>query len=93
VLHLHPAVQMAAVVGVPHEVLGEDIAAAVSLRPGLTATPEDILAFCREHLADNKLPRTLVIMDALPLNPNGKIVKKDLAEPLAKAAAERRRAA
>ncbi|GAC1568973.1 MAG: long-chain fatty acid--CoA ligase [Novosphingobium sp.] len=93
VLHLHPAVQMAAAVGVPHEVLGEDIAAAVSLRPGLTATPEDILAFCREHLADNKLPRTLLIMDALPLNPNGKIVKKDLAEPLAKAAAERRRAA
>lgn len=93
VLHLHPAVQMAAVVGVPHDVLGEDIAAAVSLRPGLAATPEDILAFCREHLADNKLPRTLVVMDALPLNPNGKIVKKDLEGPLAKAAAERRRAA
>lgn len=93
VLHLHPAVQMAAVVGVPHEVLGEDIAAAVSLRPGMTATSEDILAFCREHLADNKLPRTLVIMDALPLNPNGKIIKKDLAAPLTKAAAERRRAA
>lgn len=93
VLHLHPAVQMAAVVGVPHEVLGEDIAAAVTLRPGMAATSEDILAFCREHLADNKLPRTLVIMDVLPINPNGKIIKKDLAEPLAKAAAERRRAA
>ena len=93
VLHLHPAVQMAAVVGVPHEVLGEDIAAAVTLRPGMAATSEDILAFCREHLADNKLPRTLVIMDVLPINPNGKIIKKDMAEPLAKAAAERRRAA
>lgn len=92
-LHLHPAVQQAAVVGVPHEVLGEDIAAAVTLRPGRSATPEDILSFCREQLADNKLPRTLVIMDALPLNPNGKILKKDLAAPLAKAAEDRRRAA
>jgi long-chain acyl-CoA synthetase len=92
-LHLHPAVQQAAVVGVPHEVLGEDIAAAVSLRPGISATPDDILAFCREHLADNKVPRTLVIMDALPLNPNGKILKKDLAEPLAKADEARRKAA
>jgi acyl-CoA synthetase (AMP-forming)/AMP-acid ligase II len=92
-LHLHPAVQQAAVVGVPHEVLGEDIAAAVTLRPGETATPDDIIAFCKEHLGDNKVPRTLVVMDVMPLNPNGKILKKDLAGPLAKAAAERRRAA
>ena len=92
-LHLHPAVQQAAVVGVPHEVLGEDIAAAVTLRPGETATPDDIIAFCKEHLGDNKVPRTLLVMDVMPLNPNGKILKKDLAGPLAKAAAERRRAA
>lgn len=92
-LHLHPAVQQAAVVGVPHEVLGEDIAAAVSLRPGTSATPDEIIAFCRTLVADNKVPRTLVIMDALPLNPNGKIVKKDLAEPLAEAARARREAA
>jgi acyl-CoA synthetase (AMP-forming)/AMP-acid ligase II len=92
-LHLHPAVQQAAVVGVPHDVLGEDIAAAVTLRPGASATPDEILAFCREHLADNKVPRTLLILDAMPLNPNGKILKKDLAEPLAKAADARRRAA
>ena len=89
-LHLHPAVQQAAVVGVPHEVLGEDIAAAVSLRPGTNATADDIIAFCREHLADNKVPRTLLVMDDLPLNPNGKILKKDLAGPLAKAAEARR---
>ena len=92
-LHQHPAVQQAAVVGVPHEVLGEDIAAAVSLRPGTTATPEEIIAFCREHVADNKVPRTLVIMDELPLNPNGKIVKKELVGPLSAAAEARRRAA
>jgi acyl-CoA synthetase (AMP-forming)/AMP-acid ligase II len=89
-LHQHPAVQQAAVVGVPHEVLGEDIAAAVSLRPGTTATPDEIIAFCREHVADNKVPRTLIIMDELPLNPNGKILKKELTGPLAKAAQEAR---
>lgn len=91
-LHLHPAVQQAAAVGVPHEVLGEDIAAAVTLRPGQAAEADDILAFCRTHLADNKVPRTLVILDTMPLNPNGKILKKELAEPLAKAAEMRRRA-
>ena len=93
VLHLHPAVQQAAVVGVPHEVLGEDIAAAVTLRPDQSATSEDIIAFCREHLGDNKVPRTLVVIDNMPLNPNGKILKKQLAEPLAKAAADRRKVA
>ena len=73
--------------------LGEDIAAAVTLRPGADASTDDILAFCREHLADNKVPRTLVVMDEMPLNPNGKILKKDLVGPLAKAAANRRAAA
>ena len=91
VLHTHPAVQHAAVVGVPHEVLGEDIAAAVSLWPGASATVDEIIAFCREHLADNKAPRTLVVMDALPLNPNGKILKKELLAPLTEAAEDRRR--
>ena len=93
VLHLHPAVQQAAVVGVPHDVLGEDIAAAVTLRPGQKATSDEIIAFCREHLGDNKVPRTLVVMDVMPLNPNGKILKKELAGPLAKAASERRKVA
>jgi acyl-CoA synthetase (AMP-forming)/AMP-acid ligase II len=75
---------------VPHEVLGEDIAAAVTLRPGQSATPEDIIAFCRQHLADNKVPRTLLILETMPLNPNGKILKKDLAPVLEQAAKEAR---
>lgn len=90
VLFQHPAVQQAAVVGVDHPVLGEDIAAAVSLRPGCTASPDDITGFCREHLADNKIPRTLLILEALPLNPNGKIVKKEL-KPLLQKAADAKR--
>ena len=73
--------------------LGEDIAAAVTLRPNQSATSDEIIAFCREHLGDNKVPRTLVVLETMPLNPNGKILKKELAEPLAKAAAERRKVA
>ena len=90
-LHLHPAVQQAAVVGVDHEVLGEDIAAAVTLRPGQSASADEITAFCREHLADNKVPRTLLLLDHMPLNPNGKILKKDL-KPVLQAAADAKRA-
>lgn len=90
VLHLHPSVQSAAVVGIDHVVLGEDIAAAISLRPGTSATVEDLAAWCKEHLADNKVPRTIVIMDELPHNPNGKILKKELKAPLEAAAAVRK---
>lgn len=89
-LHLHPAVQQAAVVGVEHEVLGEDVAAAVTLRPGKSATADEIIAFCREHLADNKVPRTLLVLSEMPLNANGKILKKDL-KPLLEQTAKARR--
>jgi long-chain acyl-CoA synthetase len=89
-LHQHPAVQNAAVVGVPHEILGEDIAAAVSLRPGARATESELAAWCKARVADNKVPRTILILDALPFNPNGKVLKEDLAPLLAKVAAERR---
>ncbi|CAN7649641.1 class I adenylate-forming enzyme family protein [Phenylobacterium sp. LjRoot219] len=90
VLHRHPAVQMAAVVGVDHPVLGEDIAAAVTLRPGATVTAEELSAFARESLADNKVPRTIIVLEALPLNLAGKVVKKDL-KPTLQAVADARR--
>ncbi|HMT43552.1 MAG TPA: class I adenylate-forming enzyme family protein [Chakrabartia sp.] len=93
ILHLHPAVQQAAVVGIPHDVLGEDVAAAVTLRPGASATSDEIIAFCRTHLADNKVPRTLLVLDEMPLNPNGKILKKELGPVLADAARDSRKAA
>jgi acyl-CoA synthetase (AMP-forming)/AMP-acid ligase II len=92
VLHQHPAIQNAAVVGIDHDVLGEDIGAAVSLRPGVTATVAEITAWCRQHLADNKVPRTILILDELPHNPNGKVLKKDLKAPLEAAAALRKTA-
>lgn len=92
VLHDHPAVKDAAVVGVPHEVLGEDIAAAISLRSGASATVEDLQAWCKARLADNKVPRTIVILDELPLNQNAKVLKRELQPLLEEAAARRRKA-
>jgi long-chain acyl-CoA synthetase len=91
VLHDHPAVKDAAVVGIDHEVLGEDIAAAVSLRQGASATPEELIAWCRERLADNKTPRTIVILPELPFNQNAKVMKREL-KPLLQAAAAARKA-
>jgi long-chain acyl-CoA synthetase len=90
VLHLHPAVKDAAVVGIAHEVLGEDVAAAIALRPGASATVEELQAWCRERLADNKVPRTIVIMDALPHNQNAKVLKRELQPILQQAAAARK---
>ena len=92
VLHEHPAVKDAAVIGVPHEVLGEDIAAAVSLRPGASATPGELEDWCKARLANNKVPRTVLVLDNLPLNANGKVVKKDIKPQLEAAAAARRAA-
>jgi acyl-CoA synthetase (AMP-forming)/AMP-acid ligase II len=90
VLHDHPAVKDAAVVGIPHDVLGEDVAAAVSLRDGASATAAELQAWCRERIADNKVPRTLLVLDTLPYNQNAKVLKRDLVPVLSQAAAARR---
>jgi acyl-CoA synthetase (AMP-forming)/AMP-acid ligase II len=92
VLFDHPAVKEAAVVGIPHQTLGEDVAAAVVLRPGQQASAEEIGAWCRERLAANKTPRTIVFLDALPYNQNAKVLKRELL-PVLQAAAEARKAA
>jgi acyl-CoA synthetase (AMP-forming)/AMP-acid ligase II len=90
VLHEHPAVKDAAVLGIDHEVLGEDIAAAVTLLQGKSATVEELQAWCKEKLADNKVPRTIVILPELPLNANGKFLKRELKPVLQEAAAARK---
>jgi acyl-CoA synthetase (AMP-forming)/AMP-acid ligase II len=78
VLYEHPAVQEAAVASMPHDVLGEDVAAWIVLVDGSSATDEDIKAFCAERLADYKVPRRITFVDELPRNATGKVVKKDL---------------
>jgi long-chain acyl-CoA synthetase len=79
VLLTHPAVAEAAVVGMHHPELGEDVAAFVTLRPGTAAAPDELIAHCRERLAAFKYPRRLTVLDALPKGPTGKILKARLA--------------
>ena len=80
VLHRHPAVAEAAVVGAPDEKWGEIVTAYVVLRTGGQADADDLIALCREHLADYKKPRAVEFLDALPLTPVGKISRRALRE-------------
>jgi long-chain acyl-CoA synthetase len=77
-LYAHPAVLEAAVVGVPHDVLGEDVAAFVVLRPGMSVTPEELQAWTKERVAAYKYPRHVVLLDGLPKGPTGKILKRSI---------------
>ena len=79
VLVEHPDVLEAAVLGIPHEVLGEDIAAFVVPVANATLDPEEVKAFCAERLTDYKCPRRVHVIHALPRNPTGKVVKRELA--------------
>jgi long-chain acyl-CoA synthetase len=66
---------------VPHPELGEEVAAFVALRPDSRATPDELVAHCRERLAAFKYPRRLVVLDALPKSPTGKVLKSRLVNP------------
>ena len=81
VLYAHPEVVEAAVLSVPHEVLGEEVAAVVVLTPGSRLTPESLKEFARERLAAYKYPREIVFVDALPKGPTGKILKRAIDVP------------
>ncbi len=83
VLYEHPDVLEAAVAAVPHDVLGEDVGAWIVLRDGVDASADDVVAFCRERLADYKVPRVVTLLDELPRNPTGKVLKRDLPTPAA----------
>ena len=78
VLFKHLKVAEAAVIGMKDAVYGEDIKAFVTLKPGLAATPEEIQAYCAEHLKRFFVPKEVVIMAALPKTLVGKILKKEL---------------
>lgn len=87
VLHQHPAVHEAAVVAMPHPRMGETPCAYVTLRPGAVFDFETMKAFLDEaRLARQKIPERLVIIDQLPRNPAGKVLKQDLRAHAAKAA-------
>lgn len=78
VLYAHPAVAEAAVVGDPDERLGEEVRAVVSLKTDEVATGDELMAFCRQRIADYKVPRRVQIVPELPKGPSGKILKAAL---------------
>jgi acyl-CoA synthetase (AMP-forming)/AMP-acid ligase II len=81
VLAEHPAVMEVAIIGVPDDAWGESVKAVVALKPDTTATEEELIAFCQEQLARFKCPRSVDILEVLPRNPTGKILKRELRKP------------
>jgi long-chain acyl-CoA synthetase len=74
----HPAVGMAAVLGVPHETHGEEIMAVVSPRQGMSLDPDELRDWARNEMAAYKYPRLIEVREHLPLGPTGKVQKRDL---------------
>ncbi len=80
-LYEHPAVAEAACVGVPHADLGEEVAAAVALKPGASADVAELQAWVKERVAAYKYPRHLWLVDSLPKGPTGKILRRAVEVP------------
>ncbi len=81
VLYEHPAVREAAVVGIPHDELGEEVAAAVALKDGAEASEDDLRSFVKSEVAAYKYPRRIWFVDELPKGPTGKILKREIEIP------------
>ena len=82
VLLEHPAIAQAVAFATPHEMLGEEVAAAIVLAEGATLTEQEVRRYVAQRLADFKVPRTIVILDEIPTGPTGKLQRIGLAERL-----------
>ena len=82
VLMDHPAIAQVVTFAMPHKSLGEDVAAAVVLREGQSATEAEVRAFAAEHLADFKVPRKVLFLEEIPKGATGKLQRIGLAEKL-----------
>jgi long-chain acyl-CoA synthetase len=81
VLYGHPAVREAAVIGVKHDSLGEEVGAAVALKDGESVTTDELRAYMKENVAAYKYPRVVWIVDELPKGPTGKVLKREIEVP------------
>lgn len=81
VLYQHPAVLEAAVFGIPDKDWGESIKAVVALKPGMKPTEQELIDFCKSHLASYKKPRSVDFIVSLPKTPEGKVLRRELREP------------
>lgn len=81
VIYAHPAVAAAAVIGIPHDSLGEEVGAAVALKPGAEVTADELRGYVKERVAGYKYPRHVWFVDQLPTGPTGKIQKRDITVP------------
>jgi long-chain acyl-CoA synthetase len=82
VLYEHPAVREAAVLGVPHESLGEEVGAAVALKDGERVEPDELRDYMKQRVAAYKYPRVVWFVDELPKGPTGKILKREIEVPV-----------
>ena len=80
-IHQHPAVLESAVIGIPSEEWGEAVHAVVVLKPGFTASADDIIAAAKQNLASYQKPRSVAFVNSLPKAPTGKILKRNLRDP------------
>lgn len=80
ILYTHPAVAAAAVIGVPDELYGEDVAAFIVLKDGINTSEGELIDFCKIHLADYKCPKSVYFVHDIPKGPTGKLLKRELAK-------------
>ena len=79
VLYQHPAVAAAATIGVPDPLYGEEVAAFIVLRQGMTPSEDELIDYCKAELADYKCPKTIRLVKDIPKGPTGKLLKRELA--------------